>query len=120
MIVEISTDVMPYDVVISSDKPEIITAVPAVPFTVTIDLKKDGIDGMSGGSYTDVDLFVTEDGQTEFNIFEEPTFSNLFINDCIFFKDKSYQIENFLGNWRLVWLNEFLLTTNDLLIFRKT
>lgn len=50
MIVEITTDVLPYDVVIFCDKPGVITATPNVPITVTIDVKKDGIDGVNGKS----------------------------------------------------------------------
>lgn len=78
-----------------------------------------GFKGDTGGTYVDVELLVTVDGQTEFNIFTEPMLSNLYINDSIFFKDKSYQIQNILGNWKLIWLGEFQLTTTDLLIFRK-
>lgn len=47
MIVEISTDIFPYDVVISCDKPGVITATPNVPITMVVDVKKDGIDGKS-------------------------------------------------------------------------
>lgn len=47
MIVEISADVMPYDVVISCEKPGVIAATPNVPITVVVDVKKDGIDGKS-------------------------------------------------------------------------
>lgn len=45
MIVVISTDVMPYEVVISCDKPGIINSTPNMPITVVVDVKKDGIDG---------------------------------------------------------------------------
>ena len=79
-----------------------------------------GEKGDPGGNYVDIELTVTEDGQIEFNIFSEPTKSNLYINDSIYFKDRSYQIQNVSGNWRLIWLNEFELSTTDLLIFRKT
>jgi hypothetical protein len=81
-------------------------------------LGKRGFKGESS-KYEDIELVVTQDDQTEFNIFSEPTQSNLFINDSIYFKDKSYLIQNISGNWKLIWLNEFLLKTNDLLIFRK-
>lgn len=82
-------------------------------------LGKRGFKGEPGGSYTDIELVVEQDDQTQFNIFSNPTSSNLFINDSIYFKDKSYLIQNISGNWRLIWLNEFPLATSDLLIFRK-
>lgn len=50
MIVEITTDVLPYDVVISCDKPGVINATPNVPITIVVDVKKDGIDGVNGKS----------------------------------------------------------------------
>ena len=50
MIVDITSDVLPYDVVISCDKPGLITATPNVPITVIVDVKKDGIDGVNGKS----------------------------------------------------------------------
>lgn len=78
-----------------------------------------GFKGEPGDNHTDIELIVVLDNQTEFNIFTEPTLSNLFINDAIYFKDKSYLIQNVLGNWRLIWLDEFQLKTTDLLIFRK-
>lgn len=53
MIVEISADVLPYDVAISCDKPGVINAVPNVPIAVTVDVKKDGIDGSQGMSAYD-------------------------------------------------------------------
>jgi len=67
----------------------------------------------------DIDLIVTQDNQTMFNIFSNPNQSNLYINDSIYFKSKSYDISNIDGNWKLIWKNEFLLKTTDLLIFRK-
>lgn len=45
MIVEITTDVLAYEVVITCDKPGVITATPNSPITVTIDVKKDGVNG---------------------------------------------------------------------------
>lgn len=82
-------------------------------------LGKRGFKGEPGGSYTDIELVVEQDDQTQFSIFSEPTLSNLYVNDAIYFKDKSYQIQNIAGNWSLIWLNQFLLKTEDLLIFRK-
>lgn len=66
----------------------------------------------------DTELVVAVNGQTIFNIFAEPTKSNLFISDNIYFKDKSYTIQYISGAWKLVWLNEFQLETTDTLIFR--
>ena len=82
-------------------------------------LGKRGFTGPAGGSFSDNELVVSEDGQTVFNIFQEPNASNLYINDCIYFKDKSYQIQNTLSGWKLIWLNAFQLSKTDLLIFRK-
>lgn len=73
---------------------------------------------VQSATYTDTELPVTVDGQTIFNIFAEPSKSNLFISDNIYFKDKSYNIQFISGAWKLVWLNEFPLETTDTLIFR--
>ena len=47
MIVEITTDVFPFDVVISCDKPEIIEVIENEPISVTIEMTRDGADGKS-------------------------------------------------------------------------
>ena len=69
---------------------------------------------------TDLTLTVTNDGQTQFNIFNNPNNAktNLFINNSIYFENTSYTIQNISGNWKLVWQNEFQLQTSDQLIFR--
>lgn len=82
-------------------------------------LGKRGFQGEPGGTYVDLELIVVQDGQVEFNIFEEPEKSNLFINGNMYFKDKSYLVQLVSGNWRLIWLDEFPLTMTDSLIFRK-
>lgn len=69
--------------------------------------------------YIDLPLAVTVNNQTVFNIFTQPTKSNLFINDLVYFKDKSYQIQEISGAWKLIWLEEFELKTEDFIILRK-
>jgi hypothetical protein len=73
----------------------------------------------STGTSSDISLVVTEDDQVQFNIFDQPTKSNLFINDSTYFENVSYLIQNINGNWRLVWLDEFKLKTTDRVILRK-
>lgn len=122
MEVTINQTVKKYDVVVNQTTKQINVNIQSQPkqTTVTISpLGPRGFKGESTGGYTDIELIVTEDDQTEFNIFSEPQKSNLFINDCTFFQNKSYQIQNISGNWKLIWLNEFQLKTNDSLIFRK-
>jgi hypothetical protein len=48
MTVNITIQLLPYDVVISCDTPEIINIQPQTPINLVIDLKKDGIDGPPG------------------------------------------------------------------------
>jgi hypothetical protein len=48
MTVEITTDVLPYDVVITCDKQGVISTITNAPITVVVDVRKDGIDGLKG------------------------------------------------------------------------
>ena len=119
MIVEITNDILPYDVVISCDKPGMINAAPNVPITVVVDVKKDGIDGLNAIIYPDLELPVENDGQTIFNIYNPVSTSSLYVNDSVFFVEKSYHIAFINNAWKLIWLNEFPLTITDYLIFKK-
>jgi len=118
----INQTVKKYDVVVNATERTINVNIITQPKTKTIvisPLGKRGFKGDSGSSYEDIELIVTQDNQVEFNIFSDPIQSNLYVNDSIYFKDKSYNIELISGNWKLIWLDEFQLKTNDLLIFRK-
>ena len=78
-----------------------------------------GDKGDAGATFTDLQLKVTVENQTEFNIFSIPQQSNLFINDLQYFENKSYQITQNAGIYKLLWLNEFDLKTTDFIIIRK-
>jgi len=122
MEVTINQTVKRYDVVVNETTKQINVNIINQKKQTSVIISPLGKRGFKGepSVYTDIELAVTQDDQTQFNIFSEPTIqSNLFINDSIYFKDKSYQIQNISGNWKLIWLDEFQLKTTDLLIFRK-
>jgi hypothetical protein len=121
MEVTINQTVKRYDVVVNQTTKQINVNIVNQQKQTSVIISPLGKRGFKGepGVYTDIELAVTQDDQTQFNIFSEPIQSNLFINDSIYFKDKSYQIQNISGNWKLIWLDEFQLKTTDLLIFRK-
>lgn len=96
-----------------------LLGIPVAPMVVEVALQKDGRDGADGASFQDVELVVTTEGQTVFNIFNPIAKSELFIGELIFFENKSYLIQEILGAWKLIWLEEFPLSTTDYLRFRK-
>ena len=100
------------------------------PLIVEVSLQRDGakgdqgIQGVTGAKgdpgvdFQDLELNVTVDNQAVFNIFNPVGKSNLFINDLTYFENKSYQIQQILGAWKLIWVDEFQLKTTDYLVFR--
>jgi hypothetical protein len=61
----------------------------------------------------ELDLMVTTDGQTVFNVFQNITNSNLNINGADYYQNHYYTISFNAPNWQLVWNNQFELETTD-------
>lgn len=47
MIVEITTDALPFEFVVLCDKPELIEVQPPEPINIVVDMTRDGVDGKS-------------------------------------------------------------------------
>jgi hypothetical protein len=78
---------------------------------------QDGNDGTNGQNAI-VDQFplsVTTDGQTQFNVFSNPTLHTLLVNGVEY---TTYAINPSGSNWHLVWSGPFTLQTTDTLLFR--
>ena len=64
---------------------------------------------------SNVELIVETNGQTQFNVFANPTLHALIVNGVEY---HSYTLQQVSGNWRLLWAGTFSFTTTDTLIFR--
>ena len=76
----------------------------------------------TGSSLTELPLTVETTGQTEFNIFSFPDpaqITELIVNGVEYFENEDYDFQTIAGNVKLIWFNEFLLTTTDVLKFKK-
>jgi hypothetical protein len=73
------------------------------------------------GAIVDLELAVTINGQTKFNVFTMPSgWSVLIINGTEYHRDTDYTLTPSMGNIDLDWINtDFTLQIGDELIFRK-